>query len=462
MPQTVVSYRSRSLWLDQVLNDAQRVRQPLPGPATVDVAIVGAGFTGLWTAYYLKQRDPTIRVAMLEAETAGFGASGRNGGWCSAILPVGLDTLAAGPGGRDGAIAMQRAMNDTVDEVARATIAAGIDCDFQKGGYVHLARHPVHLQRIQDSIAEARRFGFEDPVWLDRDEATTRVNATGVLGASYTPHCAAIHPAKLVRGLAAFVESQGVTIYEQTRVAGIETGIVRTERGDVRADVVVRATEGYTPNLPGEKRTVVPIYSLMIATEPLPATFWAGAGFADRETFNDARNMIIYGQRTADGRLAFGGRGALYHYGSRIRDRYDSVQRVHEALHRELVVLFPALRDARITHRWGGPLAIARDWHPSVGFDRLTGLASAGGYVGDGVATTNLAGRTLADLITGTNSSITELPWVNHHSRQWEHEPFRYLGANAGLLIARRSDAAEQRTGNRSRRWTWAMNKLRG
>lgn len=462
MPVTQSSYKSRSLWLDTVLDDTESVRPSLPGPKSVDIAIVGAGFTGLWTAYYLLTKDPSLRIALLEAEIAGYGASGRNGGWCSAIMPVSLADFAAGPGGRQGAVWMQDEMNKTVDEVGRAAAAEGIDCDFAKGGYLHVARHQAHVQRLQADIAVARHFGFEEPVWLGQTEARERINVTSILGATYNSNCAVIHPAKLVRGLANVVEAKGATIYERTRVRSIAKGAVRTEHGTVRADVVVRATEGYTPTLGGEKRTIVPIYSLMIATEPLPDDFWADAGLARRETFNDARNMIIYGQRTADGRFAFGGRGALYHFGSKIDDAYDRVPKVHQALHRELVGLFPRLGDATITHRWGGPLGIPRDWHSSVGFDRTEGLAWAGGYVGDGVSTTNLAGRTLTDLITGTTSRLTELPWVNHHSRQWEIEPLRFVGANAGLLIAHRADAAEGRTGHPSRGWAWAMDKLKG
>jgi glycine/D-amino acid oxidase-like deaminating enzyme len=219
----------------------------------------------------------------------------------------------------------------------------------------------------------------------------------------------------------------------------------------VRAAHIVRATEGYTPSLAGARRAIAPVYSLIIATEPLPDATWDAIGLRDRETFSDFRHLIIYGQRSADGRMVFGGRGAPYHYGSRIRPDYDRVPRVFAALHTELVGLFPALRGARITHRWGGPLGIARDWHASVGLDPATGLAWAGGYVGDGVSTTNLAGRTLADLVLGRDTELTRLPWVGHHSRNWEPEPLRWLGANAGLRAMTWADAAEQRRGRPSK-----------
>jgi glycine/D-amino acid oxidase-like deaminating enzyme len=273
-----------------------------------------------------------------------------------------------------------------------------------------------------------------------------------VLGASYTPHCAAVQPAKLVRGLAATVAERGATIYEHTAAQAIEPHAVRTAHGTVRAQHVLRATEGYTATLAGERRIIAPVYSLIIATEPLPDALWDGIGLRARETFSDHRHLIVYGQRSADGRMVFGGRGAPYHFGSRIRPAYDRVPAVFAALQAELVDLFPALRDARITHRWGGPLGIARDWHASVGLDRATGVGWAGGYVGDGVSTTNLAGRTLADLVLGRATDLTRLPWVGHRSRRWESEPLRWLGANVGLRAMTWADAAERRR-DRPRDW---------
>lgn len=263
----------------------------------------------------------------------------------------------------------------------------------------------------------------------------------------FTPFCAAIHPARLARGLGRAVERRGATIFEHSAALTIEPHRVTTGAGVVRADVVVRATEAFTPTLPGHARTVVPIYSLMIATEPLPDAFWHEVGLRDRETFNDGRRMIIYGQRTQDGRLAFGGRGAPYHFGSRIDPRFDRHDKVHESLHETLRDLFPTLGDAAITHRWGGAVAAARDWWCAADYDPSTGLASAGAYVGDGVGTTNLAGRTLADLIQDEPSDISALPWVGHRSRRWEPEPLRWIGINSMVRLPMSADAKEDRTG---------------
>ncbi len=411
------------------------------------MAIVGAGLTGLWTAYYLRRADPSLRIVVLEAEVAGFGASGRNGGWCSALFPTSWERLVA-DSSEDGARRMHRAMHETVREVGRAVEAEGIDADYHRGGRVTLARSPVQLDRIRGEVATAHARGFteEDERLLDADEASGILGATSVLGGSFTPHCAVVHPSRLVRGLARVVEASGVTIHEQTRVSSIAQGRVETDAGTVRAEVVVRATEGYTARLPGLRRTVAPVYSLMVATEPLSDDLWDSIGLEDRPSFSDARHLIIYGQRTADGRLAFGGRGAPYHFGSRIRSSYDREPRVFEDLRAVLRDLLPQLAGVEFTHRWGGCLGIARDWAASVGLDRSTGLGWAGGYVGDGVSTTNLAGRTLADLVTGADSDLVTLPWVGHRSRKWEPEPLRWLGINAGLRAASFSDVEERWT----------------
>jgi glycine/D-amino acid oxidase-like deaminating enzyme len=450
-------YRALSFWMSTV-DDDLTPRPSLGGSIDVDIAIVGAGYTGLWTAYYLAVADPSLRIAVLEAETAGFGASGRNGGWCSALFPLSVPSLARRYG-RERAVALQRAMHDTVDEVGRVAAAEGIDCHFAKGGMVALARTPVQLDRARSEVAEAREFGFgsEDLVLLEAEEARAHCGATDVLGGTFSVHCAAIDPARLVRGLARAVERRGVTIYERTPALALTSRTVETGHGTVRADVVVRATEGYTPRLRGLRRAVAPVYSLMIATEPLPSSFWASVGLRARETFTDYRHLIIYGQRTADDRLAFGGRGAPYHFGSSIRPSFDRDPRVHRELVEVLRELFPAIGDPvigdpPITHAWGGPLGVPRDWCASVRFDRSTGIASAGGYVGDGVGTSNLAGRTLADLITGTSSDLVRLPWVGHRSPNWEPEPLRWLGVNAGLRLMTSADAAEGRTGHPSKR----------
>jgi len=446
------SYRSLSLWHATLPpEDTLAQRAPLDGDTTADVCIVGAGYTGLWTAYYLNRIHPSLDVLVVEAQTAGFGASGRNGGWCSALLPQGVEAMARSHG-RDAALAMRRAMVATVGEVGDVVRSEGIACDWAQGGTVVVARSATQLQRARREVAGDHAWaGVDDVSLLDADATRERVGIAGALGATYTPHCARIHPAKLARGLARIVEQRGVRIAEGTTATAIQPGRVVTGRGVVTAPRVVRATEAWTPQLPGHERDVVPVYSLIIATEPLPSSFWDVGGLARGETFSEHRHLIVYGQRTADDRLVFGGRGAPYHFGSAVRPEFDIEPRVFAGLRRALVDLFPDVAPFDITHRWGGPLGIPRDWHAAVRFDPTTGIASAGGYVGDGVSTTNLAGRTLADLLTGRDTPLTHLPWVNRPVRRWEPEPLRWLGVNAGLRLAVAADAEEARTGRASR-----------
>jgi len=443
-----------SLWHQTCDVEDSLNRAPLDG-GDVDVVIVGGGFGGLWTARELVTRRPHTAVVVLEANRCGWGASGRNGGWCSALFPVPEAQLAARHGA-EAAAAQMAAMRDAVDEVGRAAAAEGIDCHYAKGGTLTLATSPAHVDRVRAAAGEHE-------VWLDASAARERVGAAELWGATHTPHCAALHPARLATGLADAVERRGVRIAEGTTVAAIEPGRVHlASGGTVRAPVVLRCTEGYTASLAGERRTLLPVYSLMIATEPLDDRTWASIGLHRRETFTDGRHLLVYGQRTADGRLAFGGRGAPYHFGSRLDPRQDLEPRVFDALEATLRELFPQLGAARITHRWGGPLGVPRDWHASVGFDPATGLGWAGGYVGDGVSTTNLAGRTLADLVTGADTALVHLPWVGHRSPRWEPEPLRWLGVNAGTRLAAAADRREARTGRPDRLAARALDRLLG
>ncbi len=429
-------------------------RPSLPGDLQCDVAVVGAGFTGLWTAYYLLRADPTLRVHVLEAETAGFGASGRNGGWCSALFPLSPARLARLPGSsRQAALAQHQAMRASIDEVEAAARTEGIDAHLVRGGTVAVARSAVQLDRARREVENARAWGRRPDQLrlLDRSETAALVGVPDAVGATFTPDCAALHPARLARGLARAVERHGGTLHERTRVTALAPHTVRTMHGSVHADVVVRATEGWTPTLPGHRRTVAPVYSLVVATEPLSAATWKEIGLAGRPTFTEHRHLVVYGQRTADGRLVFGGRGAPYHFGSSVLPRHDHDPDVWSGLRSSLRELFPVLRDVRFTHAWGGPLGIPRDWCASVGLDRASGLAWAGGYVGDGVSTSNLAGRTLRDLVLGRDSGLTALPWARHRSRRWEPEPLRWLGVNAGLRAMTLADREERWTGRESR-----------
>jgi glycine/D-amino acid oxidase-like deaminating enzyme len=438
-------YRSQSFWHETV-PDALEPRAPLATDDQLDVVIVGAGYTGLWTAYYLKSLDPGLRIAIVEAEIAGFGASGRNGGWCLGML-AGIAGLVAGDGSRrDRGIRLQRAIFDTVAEVEDVCEREGIDCHWARGGNVTFASAPAHVDLVREEIAFMRELGFgEDDIrWLDPAECRQRVGTAKNLGGFFFAHCASIHPARLVRGLAEVVERMGVPIYERSAARVIEPGVVVTDGGRLRADTILQATEAYSGTIRGGERLLLPMHSMMIATECLPEEVFKEIGLENRETFADLRRMVIYGQRTADDRLAFGARGQ-YYFGSRIHDDFSANDPVFDEVKRTLDSLFPVLRDYRVTHRWGGALGVARDWRPSVGLDRARGLGWAGGYVGEGVAASNLAARTLADLVLGLDTERIDLPLVGAPFPPWEVEPLRWLAVNGVRRLGESLDLAELR-----------------
>jgi glycine/D-amino acid oxidase-like deaminating enzyme len=452
----------RSLWWSTV-DESVAPRAALDRHLDVDVAIIGGGFTGLWTARELKRRDPMLQIAVLEKEICGFGASGRNGGWASSFYPLPDESIIARHG-RDSFDHLRRQLQRGVRALGGALAGDDINADFVQGGTLDFARSELQADRLQHHVQDARALGYgaEDLVWLGEGEVRDRAHVAGALGATYSPHCARLHPARVVRGLATANDRLGVEIFENSRVSriterkGTSAAEVATAGGSVHARFVVRATEGYTPTLTRQRRSVAPLYSLMIASEPQSQGFWDAAGFGRYETFADDRHLIIYGQRTADDRIAFGGRGAPYHFGSTVEPRFDESPKVFGLLEATLRELFPHL-EGEIAYRWGGPLAMARDQSPSVLVDYETGLASAGGYTGDGVVMSYVVANALADLLTAPDvvTEHTSLPFVQHQSKPWEFEPFRWLGINSALAAANWADRTEARHQRESRAGRW-------
>ena len=432
-------YRQRSLWLDQIPGDLTP-RPALAGDIDCDAVVVGAGFTGLWTAYYLKTLQPDMRIVVVEREIAGFGPSGRNGGWASA----GVAGAASAYGLKDTDAEFVRgreATEQAVDEIGRVIEAEGIDCGYNKQGCVMVATTPPQRDRLSDhSVGDL----------LDPAAAAKHVHIPGVLAAMYSPHAARIDPARAVRGLADACERHGITIYEQTPALEFGKGVVKCAQGTVRAEIVLGATESYTTQLPREKLRYLPLYSLMIATEPLPEPVWEELGWRDGLLVGDTHHLFFYAQRTTDGRIAIGGRGAPYELKHPISEQNEQSDAVKARLLGALRRHFPAAADAAITHHWGGPLAVPRDWSMSVAYDRDRGYGRAGGYTGHGVAASNVAGRTMADLVLGRETDLVTLPWVGHRSRRWEPEPLRYFASRSIIRVLHDADEHEDRTGQRS------------
>jgi len=425
-----------------------RDRRPsLQGEAEADVAIVGAGYTGLWTAWYLKQARPDLRVTILEKEFAGYGASGRNGGWLSGGFAWNHDRYARDRGA-EAVRAMVEMMKGTVDEVIRVARAERIEADIHPTDELMVATNPAQMARLEAEVAHRRSWGEEDRVLaISGAEARARVAIPGTLGAMMVRGVARVQPAKLVRGLAAAVVRKGVTIHENSAVIAIAPGLVTTAAGRLRAPIILRATEGYTAGLPGSRREWLPLNSAQIVTPPLPPEVWESIGWQGAEILGDFANAYCYCQRTADGRITVGGRGVPYRYGSQTdRDGAPdaaTISRLSAVLQRH----FPAAAPFGIDHAWCGVIGVPRDWCATVGLDRATGIGWAGGYVGVGVSTSNLAGRTLADLALGRETDLTVLPWVNRRPRNWEPEPLRWMGVHGMYGLLRMADRREERLG---------------
>ena len=441
------SYADVSYWLETAGDVSPR--PALDESIHADVAILGAGYTGLWTAYELLRRDPSLNVAIVEREIAGYGASGRNGGWCTSDTGASLRLLTRrfGP---DRARAVQTAMYDAVDEVGGVAEREKIDAEYRKGGLLFVARGEGQVPALHETFEDYAHAGFADRYqMLDASQLSERVRVQDGLAAIYTPECAVVHPGKLARGLATVVERHGARIYEQTAVTGYQPGrepTLRTAHGDVRASTVVLAGEAYLSQLRPLHRALLPVYSLIVLTEPLTEAQWGNIGWRQHECMASMRLTVDYLSRTVDGRILVGGRGAPYAYGSAMRDEMSRHAPTHAMLRDMLTDWFPSLKGVRFTHAWGGAVGVPRDFIPSIYYEPATGVAAAHGYTGHGVAFANLAGRILAELITGQRSELSKLPFVGHHSPKWEPEPLRWIGVRgvqAGLsrVDARRSRA---------------------
>ncbi len=445
----MTDYAKVSYWLESCGDDLTP-RESLDGSIDVDVAILGAGYTGLWTAYYLQQQDPSLSIAIVEREIVGFGASGRNGAWCTSGFGAGPSLLTKRYSVQV-ATAVHDAMVDTVAEVGRVCEAEGIDAQFQRDGEFLLARGPHQIDALDSVMREYDQIGRGDFCRrMNATEASEFLNVQGIAGAVHQPASAAIHPGRLVRGLARVVESRGARIFERTSAIKYTEGvnpILHTDNGDVRAKVVVLAGESYLSEFPKLHRQVMPVYSLIVLTEPLSGSQLEEINWTHRSVVHSASLLVDYLSRTADGRILFGGRGAPYHWGSKIRPEFDNHEPTHQRLRETFTEWFPQLGEMKFTHAWGGSVGVPRDWMPTMTYDRATGIASSRGYTGEGVAATNLGGRVLADQIVGADTERVKFPMVGHHSRNWEIEPLRWIATRYLQTAAIKVDQKGARTG---------------
>ncbi|MBB2925032.1 FAD-binding oxidoreductase [Cellulomonas cellasea] len=416
----------------------------LDGDTVADVVVVGAGAAGLWAAYYLLEADPALDVVVLEQARAATGGSARGLGTCSARLAVSAEDVARAHGPA-AARSLRAAMRDAVVEVGGVAAAEEIDCDFTYAGAVTVARTLPQLARVRARASGAGAWGDEEHL-LAPDAVAEHAGTPGVLGGSWTPDCAQLDPARLLRGLADLLVARGVRLVEGTRVVRVSPGAVVTEHGTVRTRIVVRAPGAWTPAVAPADRTVAAAAVDLLATEPLTGAARRDVGLTRGQGLADAAHDRFEVRPTADGRLVV----ALPARRTRARTGTLAAGDV-KRLRRRLVDVLPGATGARVTHAWRAPLAVTRDGMPRVGLDRDTGLGWAVGFGRDGLAAANVAGRTLADLVTGSVTELSRLPWVDHGGAGPARPTLLPTALALATRVGRVADALEARTGRESR-----------
>jgi glycine/D-amino acid oxidase-like deaminating enzyme len=425
---------NRSLWQG---NERISFRKTLQTNRSFDVAIIGGGFSGLWSAYHLKQIQPSLSIAIFESNYVGFGASGRNGGWASAEYPTSSNRLIKEHGLRVYKN-LRKCLIESVDEIGEIAKKNNWEIEYAKGGSLVFATNDAQLSRISAEVDSEHQF-------LNSTEVKQLLNVDNIKGGLFTPHCAALNPFKLTRFLAQSLEALGVEIFENSKVEEIADKKISVNGFDVDCEISIRATEAFTARK-WMKNQQIPIYSLMVATEPLTADQLLQIRNKQRATFQEACHLITYAQITGDNRLAIGGRGVRYKLFSHLSERSEIDNRMHAALERRALRWFPQFVGITFPYRWGGPVALTRRWQSYLNFDQSSGRAAIGGYVGDGVTLSYLAAKTLAQKFN--NVEILDLPFVNQKIGRWEPEPIRYLAVNAGFKATVAADV-EERFSNR-------------
>ena len=406
--------QTRSYWLGM---DEYTANAPLGGDVEVDVAIVGGGFTGLWSAYLLLEENPDLRVALLEAHAIGYGASGRNGGFCMTKVHNSLRELAEMVGDEE-ARKIHVAATHAVENITHVIQREPIACDLQPNGLLMVSTNEVQDTRLERELETVARLGLEsDYTRFDRAQAQEQLHSERVrLG--YREHRGTlINPARLARGLKNAVETRGARVYEETPVSDWEErteGVVlRTPQGTVRADRAIVGGNAYGTQWKPTRRRLLPFYTYISLTRPLSDDEWSRVGWKGREGVEDFRASIHYFRPTIDGRILWGGRDATFNPDGP-KAKYDSDARCFRRLRESFVWFFPQLADVPFEHEWGGPIALTGHSIPGAGWIDPSSrkVAFAYGYNGHGVAITHVAARAIVDLFADRKSEWTDLWFV--------------------------------------------------
>jgi glycine/D-amino acid oxidase-like deaminating enzyme len=422
-------WASKSFWLGAT---PYRENPALEEDIRADVAIVGAGFTGLSTAYYLRQADSSLRVVVLESDVVGYGASGRNGGFAMTLMGLTLSLTARRFGKEKTRQAHDFGVRG-VRHIGELVEKQGIECEYEKNGLLTVATNPAQLDRLQAEIRLAHELGIEGVSWLGAGELREEVNSPLYLGARVEEECALVNPAKLVRGMKNLAEGAGAEIYERTPVeaAHLKPRVrLETPRGSVAAQKVVFATNAFTQRFPQLHSKAFPVFTYIVLTEPLSQRQLSSIGWGHRQGIEDARNLIHYYRLTADNRLLMGGEDVMYYYGGKVG--MDQHWSTFQSLERTISETFPGLAGIGISHRWGGPVSVPMDFFPAMGYlggDRR--VIYSLGCVGHGVALASIAGQILRDLVKEQETELTDLFFVNRRMIPLPPEPILFTVAQA-------------------------------
>ena len=429
----------------------------LEGPAVADLVVVGGGYLGLWTALLAHQRDPDLEVLVLEAETCGHAASGRNGGFCEASLTHGFGNgRARWPGEMDQLLEMGR---DNLDAIEHTVEELAIDCDFVRAGSFAVATRPHEVDWLREEYDAMRAHGLK-VTWLDAEEMRERVDSPTYLAAMHDPDAAILEPARLAWGLRDACLSRGIRIAEGTPATELrETphGVaVGTPEGDVLGRQVVLATNAYRPLLRRLRLMTVPVWDYALMTEPLSETQRAAVGWHGREGIGDAGNQFHYYRTTRDGRILWGGYDAIYHYGSLIAPEHEQREETFEVLARNFATTFPQLADVAFSHAWGGVIDTCTRFTAFYGTAVHGRVGYALGFTGLGVGATRFAAEVVLDLLAGLDTPRTRLEMVRKRPVPFPPEPARW----AGVELTRRSLASMDANGGKQNVWLKAMDRL--
>jgi glycine/D-amino acid oxidase-like deaminating enzyme len=437
----------RSYWLREALAaEADEPPRGAPESSSWDVVVIGGGYTGLWTAYFLTERSPGLRIAILEQDICGGGPSGRNGGFLHGWwdqLPL-LEELH----GPERALEVAAEADTSVDGIREFCERHGVDAWFRRAGYLRVSASAAQDGDGDDALAACRRLGVGDElVPLSPDEVRERCASPAFRGGILMPNAATVQPARLARGLRRVLLERGVAIHEGVRATGIEvdgTVVVRAGDRELRADHAVLAVNAWAAGWPRHRSSLVAWGSYMVLTEPAPEAL-ERIGWTGGEAITDSRFTVHYFRTTPDGRVAFGAGVGAAGYGGRIGASFErdghAVRRAIAGLRR----LLPGLADTAVTEAWGGPIDVSPDRLPIIGSTHGGRVHHAYGYYGNGVGPAHLAGRILAARIGGSGDPIGRLAIVDRAVRRFPPEPIRYVGARVVREALIRRDEVSDR-----------------